>query len=339
MWFPLLAIAADFSGAGATFPYPIYAKWAGRYKLETGKELTYQPIGSSAGIEAIKARRVTFGASDVPLTARALADNGKLTQWPMVIGGIVPIIHLDGIGPDQMVLDGDTLAKIFLGTVTFWDDPALQRLNPGLKLPFAPIVTVHRSGGSGTTFNFTNYLSKVNAEWKEKLGANAAVAWPAGIEAKGNQGVAEAVQQTKNSIGYVEAAFAKQNGLITTKMINRAGRTVTITSASVRAAAAHWWWAGLDWEEGNGLALNIIDQPGTAAWPIAAPSFILMPVEVTNAREAREALQFFAWAYARGDQEAEELNYVPIPQAIKQLVMHFWTTMKGPDGDAVYAAP
>ena len=220
------ALAADLSGAGATFPYPIYAKWADTYKTETGVGLNYQSIGSGGGIKQITARTVTFGASDKPLTAKELTAGGDLIQWPMVMGGIVPVINLDGIKPGDLVLDGPTLAKIFLGEIKTWDDAAIKKLNPGLNLPSAAIVVVHRSDGSGTTFNFTDYLAKISPDWKSKVGAATAVEWPTGVGAKGNEGVANNVQQAKGSIGYVETAYAKQNNLTTTKMINKDGKAV-----------------------------------------------------------------------------------------------------------------
>jgi phosphate transport system substrate-binding protein len=335
------AIAAEILGAGATFPYPIYAKWAESYKKETGSVLTYQAVGSTGGFEAIKARAVTFGASNVPLSAKVLAESGNLVQWPMVMGGIVTVVNIAGIASNEMVLDGKTLAKIFLGEIKNWDDPALKKLNANLMLPSAPIIVVHHSDGSGTTFNFTSFLSKVSEDWKTKVGAKTSVEWPVGIGAKGNQRVADSVQQTNDSIGYVEVAYAKQHKLTATKMINKAGKAVEATSASVRVAAANWWWSSMDWAdwaEGNGVPLNITDQPGAAAWPIAASTFILMPAEVRDAEAARQALKFFAWAYAHGDEAAEELDYVPIPLSLQQLVMHLWTSIKGPDGEPVWMA-
>ncbi len=329
------AEAVDFSGAGATFPYPIYAKWAEAYKAATGKVLSYKAIGSTAGIEAVKARQVTFGASDAPLSPTQLEEGGLL-QWPMVLGGIVPVVNLEGIKPNEMVLDGHVLSGIFLGEIKTWDDPRLKRLNPGLSLPPAAITVVHRSDGSGTTFNFTGYLSNADETWKAKVGSNTIVEWPVGTGAKGNQGVAGKVQETKNSIGYVEAAFVKQNKLTVTRMINKAGKAVEVGLVSVRAAAANWWWTSSDWYSGKGLVLNIINQPGEAAWPIAASTFILMPSQVTDTEAAREALNFFAWAYANGDEAAEEMDYVPLPLSVKQLAMQIWTGIHGPDGKQVY---
>ena len=325
-----VAVAADISGAGASFPYPIYAKWADAYKKETGNGLNYQSIGSGGGIKQITARTVTFGASDVPLNAKELTDGGNLMQWPMVVGGIVPVINVDGIASGDLTLDGDTLAKIFLGEVKTWDDAAIKKLNPNAKLPSAAILVVHRSDGSGTTFNFTNYLGKVSKTWAEKVGSKTAVEWPAGLGAKGNEGVANNVQQTKGSIGYVETAYAKQNKLTTTKMINHDGKVVEANAASVQAAAA-----GADWAKSDGFYLIITDQPGAAAWPISASTFILMPKEVKDAPAATEALKFFAWAYKNGDKMADELDYVAMPAPVKNLVMSKWADIKGADGKTV----
>ncbi len=328
------AKAADISGAGATFPYPIYAKWADTYKKETGNGLNYQSIGSGGGIKQITARTVTFGASDAPLKADKLAAGGDLMQWPMVMGGIVPVVNIEGVKANEITLDGTTLAKIFLGEVKTWDDAAIKKLNPNVKLPSAAIAVVHRSDGSGTTFNFVHYLSEVSADWKSKVGVATSVQWPTGIGAKGNEGVANNVQQTKNSIGYVETAYAKQNKLTTTKMINKDGKAVIANGESVQAAAAN-----ADWAHSDGFYLIITDQPGAASWPISASTFILMPKKVNDAAAAAEALKFFAWAYAKGDEAAASLEYVPMPANVKKLVQSRWSEIKGPDGKAVYTAP
>ena len=322
--------AADISGAGATFPYPIYAKWADTYKKETGNGLNYQSIGSGGGIKQITARTVTFGATDKPLTEKERAAGGDLIQWPMVMGGIVPVVNLDGIKPNEIVLDGTTLAKIFLGEIKAWDDAAIKTLNPSVTLPSTAIAVVHRSDGSGTTFNFTDYLAKVSEDWKSKVGAAASVEWPSGIGAKGNEGVANNVQQTKNSIGYVETAYAKQNKLTTTKMVNKDGKTVEANGASVQAAAA-----GADWEHSDGFYLIITNQPGAGAWPISASTFIMMPKSVPDAAAASEALKFFSWAYKNGDKAAEELDYVAMPDSVKKLVESRWSEIKGSDGKPV----
>jgi phosphate transport system substrate-binding protein len=325
------ARAADVTGAGATFPYPIYAKWADSYKKETGNGLNYQSIGSGGGIKAIKARNVTFAASDIPQTAKELADDkGGLVQWPMVMGGIVPVVNLDGVKANELVLDGPTLAKIFLGEIKTWDDAAIKKLNPGINLPSAAIAVVHRADGSGTTFNFTNYLSKVSPDWA-KVGSGASVEWPAGVGARGNEGVANNVQTTKNAIGYVETAYAKQNKLITTKMVNKDGKVVEANGETVQAAAAN-----ADWEKSDGFYLIITDQPGANAWPISASTFILVPKQPADAAAAAESLKFFAWAYANGDEAAKELDYVPMPASVKALVQSRWSEIKGSDGKPVY---
>ncbi len=326
------ALAADISGAGATFPYPVYAKWADTYKKETGNGLNYQSIGSGGGIKQITARTVTFGATDKPLTEKERATAGDIIQWPMVMGGIVPVVNIEGLKANELVLDGTTLAKIFLGEIKNWDDAAIKKLNPGVTLPSAAIAVVHRSDGSGTTFNFTDYLVKVSENWKSKVGSAASVEWPVGIGAKGNEGVANNVQQTKNSIGYVETAYAKQNKLTATKMVNKDGKTVEANGASVQAAAA-----GADWEHSDGFYLIITNQPGAGAWPISASTFIMMPKSVPDAAAAGEALKFFSWAYKNGGKSAEELDYVPMPENVKKLVESRWADIKGPDGKPVFA--
>jgi len=319
--------AADITGAGATFPYPIYAKWADAYKKETGNGLNYQSIGSGGGIKQIKAQTVTFGASDAPLKAEELTAN-NLVQWPMVMGGIVPVVDLDGITPGELTLDGPTLAKIFLGDIKTWDDPAIKKLNPSVTLPSAAIAVVHRSDGSGTTFNFTDYLSKVSADWKSKVGENTSVEWPAGIGAKGNEGVANNVMQTKASIGYVEFAYAKQNKLTYTKLVNKEGKTVEPTMEAFQAAAAN-----ADWTHAPGFYQILTDQPGAASWPITAATFILMQNKPQDPAAAKEALQFFAWAYAKGGKMAEDLDYIPMPDNVVALVKKTWAAdIKGGDG-------
>ncbi|ACK49809.1 phosphate ABC transporter, periplasmic phosphate-binding protein [Methylocella silvestris BL2] len=322
--------AADITGAGATFPYPIYAKWAAAYKTETGNGLNYQSIGSGGGIKQIKANTVTFGATDAPLKADELSTDG-LAQWPMVIGGIVPVINLEGISDNQLTLDGQTLANIFLGTVKTWDDAAIQKLNPGVKLPATAIAIVHRSDGSGTTFNFTNYLSKVSPDWKAKVGEATAVEWPAGIGAKGNEGVANNVIQTKGAIGYVEYAYAKQNKMVTTKLVNQAGTAVAPTVPAFQAAAAN-----ADWAHAPGYYQILTDQPGAQSWPITAATFILMHKQPTDPVAAGEALKFFSWAFNKGTKAAEELDYIPLPEPLIKLVRATWAAdIKGPDGKAL----
>jgi len=321
------AAAVTITGAGATFPFPVYAKWAEAYQKETGVGVNYQSIGSGGGIKQIKARTVTFGASDAPLQAPELAEAG-LVQWPMVMGGIVPVVNLDGIKPGSLVLDGETLAKIFLGTVKTWDDPAIKALNPDLKLPSTAIAVVHRSDGSGTTFNFTDYLSKVSADWKSKIGASTAIEWPVGIGAKGNEGVANNVLQTKGAIGYVEYAYAKQSGLNYTGLVNREGKKVEPTSASFQAAAAN-----ADWANSPGFYQILTNEPGAASWPITAATFILLPKEPKDEAAAEAALKFFAWSFAHGAPMAEKLDYVPLPESVIKLIEKTWAAdIKGADG-------
>ena len=319
--------AAEISGAGATFPYPIYAKWAEAYSKTSGVNLNYQSIGSGGGIKQIKARTVTFGASDKPLTQDELKKD-NLVQWPMVMGGIVPVVKLDGMKSGELVLDGPVLAKIFLGEIKMWNDPAIAKLNPSAKLPNAGIAVVHRSDGSGTTFNFTDYLSKVSPEWKSKVGEDASVQWPVGIGAKGNEGVAANVNQTTNSIGYVEYAYAKQNNLTYADMINHDGKKVEPVTASFAAAAAN-----ADWKNAPGFYLLLTDQPGATSWPITASTFILMPVEPKVATDATAALKFFSWAYANGNEAAQSLDYIPMPKNVVELVKKEWSSdIKGADG-------
>ena len=322
----LPAGAAEISGAGATFPYPIYAKWAEAYQKTAGVQLNYQAIGSGGGIKQIKARTVTFGASDMPLKQDELKKDG-LVQWPMVMGGIVPVVNLEGVQPGQLVLDGPTLAKIFMGEIKTWNDPAIAKLNAGVKLPSAGIAVVHRSDGSGTTFNFTDYLSKVSADWKSKVGESSAVKWPAGLGAKGNEGVAANVKQTGNSIGYVEYAYAMQNKLTYGDMINHDGRKVAPTSAAFAAAAAN-----ADWKNAAGFYLLLTDQPGAKSWPITASTFILMPTEVKDPAAATAALKFFDWAYKNGSDAAKQLDYIPMPSNVVDLVRKEWSTDIKGDG-------
>jgi len=325
--FGALVQAANITGAGATFPYPVYAKWADTYKNETGNGLNYQSIGSGGGIKQIKAQTVTFGASDAPLKADELAA-ANLVQWPMVMGGIVPVVNVEGLKAGEITLDGTTLAKIFLGEIKTWDDAAIKKLNPNAKLPSAAIAVVHRSDGSGTTFNFTNYLSKVSADWKSKVGESTAVEWPAGLGAKGNEGVANNVMQTKGSIGYVEFAYAKQNKLTYTGLVNHDGKPVEPTSETFQAAAAN-----ADWANAPGFYQILTDQPGATSWPITAATFILMQKKPQDVAAAKEALKFFDWAYAKGGKEAEALDYIPLPANVIALVKKTWAAeIKGGDG-------
>jgi len=312
------AQAADISGAGATFPYPIYAKWADAYKRETGNGLNYQSIGSGGGIKQIKAKTVTFGASDAPLSGKDLDESG-LAQFPMVMGGIVPVVNLDGVAPGDLTLDGSTLAKIFMGDIKKWNDPVIAKLNPSAKLPDQAIAVVHRSDGSGTTYNFAYYLADVNADWKSKVGFNTSVQWPVGIGAKGNEGVANNVGNTKGSIGYVEYAYALQNKLTYTKMINKAGKTVSPTSEAFQAAAAN-----ADWKSQPGYGVILANQPGEKSWPMTAATWILVYKQPSDTAATGEALKFFAWAYKNGAKMAEELDYVPMPAKVAADVEKSW---------------
>jgi phosphate transport system substrate-binding protein len=326
------AQAADISGAGATFPYPIYAKWADAYKKETGNGLNYQSIGSGGGIKQIEASTVTFGATDKPLGQEELDKNG-LIQFPMIIGGIVPVVNIEGIKPGELVLDGSTLADIFLGKITKWDDPAIAKLNPNAKLPSAAIAVVHRSDGSGTSFIFTTYLSQSNADWKSKVGADAAVEWPTGIGAKGNEGVANNVAQTKGSIGYVEYAYAKQNKLTFADMVNKDGKSVAPETKSFQAAAAN-----ADWKSVPGYGVILTSQPGAESWPITAASFILMHTVPADTANSAAALKFFDWAYKSGDKMAEELDYIPMPDNVVALSVAEWAKIKDSAGKPVFTA-
>jgi phosphate transport system substrate-binding protein len=327
------AFAADISGAGATFPYPIYAKWADAYKKETGAGLNYQSIGSGGGIKQITAKTVTFGASDMPLKPQQLAKDG-LVQFPTVMGGVVPVINVAGINPGDVVLDGATLADIFMGKVKTWNDPAIKKLNASVNLPAQPIVVVHRSDGSGTSFLFTDYLSNVSAEWKDKVGANTAVEWPVGIGAKGNEGVANNVANTKGAIGYVEYAYAKQNKLTNTKLVNKDGKPVAPTAEAFMAAAGN-----ANWEGTPGFGVVLTDEPGAGSWPIAGATFILMHKQPQDPAAAREALKFFDWAYAKGGKMAEELDYVPMPDKVVGAIKKSWSEqIKDKDGKPIVAS-
>ncbi len=324
------ANAADISGAGATFPYPVYSKWADAYKKDTGNGLNYQSIGSGGGIKQIKAKTVTFGASDAPLPGKELDESG-LAQFPTVMGGIVPVVNIDGVKPGDLTIDGPTLAKIYLGEVKTWNDPAISKLNPNAKLPSAAIALVHRSDGSGTTFNFTYYLSDVSADWKSKVGTNTSVQWPAGIGAKGNEGVANNVARTKNSIGYVEYAYALQNKLTYAKMLNKDGKVVAPTAAAFQAAAANAKW---DSEPGFGVILA--NQSGAQSWPMTAATWILVYKDPQDAAATAEALKFFDWAYKNGAQMAESLDYVPMPKNVVEQVEQYWTQNVRHDGKPVF---
>lgn len=316
------AHAADITGAGATFPYPVYSKWADAYKKETGHSLNYQSIGSGAGIKQIQAKTVTFGASDMPLKQDQLKKDG-LVQWPMVMGAIVPVVNIEGVKPGDLVLDGTTLADIYLGKIRKWDHAQIKKLNPSLTLPSSNIAVVRRSDGSGTTFNFTDYLTKVSKDWADKVGADTAVEWPVGVGAKGNDGVAGNVAQTKNSIGYVEYAYAKQNKLTYAGLVNAAGKAVQPTMASFQSAAAN-----ADWANAPGFYQILTNQPGDASWPITAATFILMYAEPADKAAAEEALKFFRWAFEKGDKLAEELDYIPMPDSVVAQITKSWANIK-----------
>ncbi|MCX5517981.1 phosphate ABC transporter substrate-binding protein PstS [Kaistia defluvii] len=327
------AQAADISGAGATFPYPVYAKWADTYKKETGIGMNYQSIGSGGGIKQIKAKTVTFGASDAPLKPEELAKAG-LVQFPTVIGGVVPIINVPGLKPGEVTLDGQTLADIFQGKITKWNDEAIKKLNADVNLPDMAIAVVRRSDGSGTSFVFTTYLSQASKSWADEVGAASAVEWPVGLGAKGNEGVAANVGQTQGSIGYVEYAFAAQNGMSYTKLVNKDGQTVAPEAANFAAAAAN-----VDWAKAPGYYVILTNEPGATSWPITAATFILVHAKPDNAADVAEALKFFSWAYDKGDAAAEELHYIPLPDSVVADIKATWAKdILGADGKPVLAA-
>jgi len=322
--------AADISGAGATFPYPVYAKWADAYRKQTGIAVNYQSIGSGGGIKQVKARTVTFGATDAPLKGADLEAAG-LAQFPMVMGAIVPVVNIPGLKPGDLVLDGDTLGKIYLGQVKYWNDPAIARLNPDLKLPRLAIAPIRRSDGSGTTYNFAYYLGQANPDWTDKVGVATALQWPVGIGAKGNEGVANYVANTRGSIGYVEYAYAKQNKLTHANMVNRAGKTVAPSPASFQAAAAN-----ADWASKPGFGVILANQPGDQSWPMTAATWILLHKKPQDAAATAEALKFFAWAYTKGDTMAEELGYVPMPEKVVKEVEASWSAIGGEAGKPLF---
>src|SRR3990172_6181895 len=312
------ALAADITGAGATFPYPIYAKWADAYKKATGVGMNYQSIGSGGGIKQITAKTVDFGASDMPLKPEVLEKDG-LIQFPTVIGGVVPVVNLKNIESGQLKLDGATLANIYMGKITKWNDPALVALNQDIKLPDETITVVHRSDGSGTTFIFTNYLSKASADWKAAVGEGTAGSWKAGTGGKGNEGVASYVQRIKGSIGYVEYAYALQNKMNPVQMKNRDGQFVEPGETSFKAAAAN-----AQWDKAPGFYEILTDEPGKESWPISGATFILMHKMQEDAATAREVLKFFDWAYANGNKLAADLDYVPLPENVQNLIRKAW---------------
>jgi len=325
------ASAAEITGAGATFPYPVYAKWADAYQKSTGTRLNYQSIGSGGGIKQITAGTVDFGASDMPLKPEELEKNG-LMQFPTVIGGDLPVVNIPGIKPDELKFTGALLADIYLGKVTKWNDPAITALNAGVKLPDQAITVVHRSDGSGTTFIWANYLSKVSPEWQQKVGEGTSVNWPAGVGGKGNEGVASYVQRISGAIGYVEYAYALQNHMTTALVRNRDGAFVKANAESFKAAAAN-----ADWAKARGYYLILTDQAGKGAWPISGATFILMHKAQANPATGREVLKFFDWAYGgEGDQLASSLDYVPLPDTVVQQIRGTWKGIRDASGKPVY---
>lgn len=325
------AWAVDLTGAGASFPYPIYAKWAAKYQTMTGHRVNYQSIGSGGGQQQIIAKTVDFGASDDPMKPDALQENALL-QFPAVVGGTVPVINVPGIEPGQLRLTGPVLADIFLGKIKKWDDPAIAELNPDLKLPAKGIIVVHRSDGSGTTFGWTNYLSQVSPDWKEQVGEGKAVKWPTGQGGKGNEGVAAYVRQLANSIGYVEYAYAHQNGLAWTQLQNRDGQFVQPSQEAFAAAAEH-----ADWTSAPGMGLVLNNEPGAQSWPVTAASFILVHETQKDAQRIKEALAFFDWAWREGADMARELDYVPLPDAVTDQIRELWAQkIRTEDGAAVW---
>jgi phosphate transport system substrate-binding protein len=324
------ALAQDVTGAGATFPAPIYTKWADAYNKAAGVRVNYQSMGSGAGIKQVKARTVDFGATDMPLKDEELEKDG-LVQFPMVIGGVVPVVNVNGLQPGKLKLTGAVLGDIYLGKVAKWNDPAIAMLNPGLTLPDEAIVVVQRADGSGTSFLFTNYLSKANAEWKSRVGESTSVKWPAGFGGKGNEGVAAYVQRLPGAIGYVEYAYVKQNKMTYALLRNQAGHFVAPEDSTFKAAAA-----GADWNRSFHQVLT--DQPGKDAWPLTGATYILMHKTPEKPARAAAALKFFDWIYASGDAMAAELEYVALPQPVKALVRKQWATVKGADGKALMTA-
>lgn len=325
------AMAADMTGAGATFPYPIYAKWAEAYKASTGNGLNYQSVGSGAGIKQIKAKTVDFGASDMPLKAEDLDADG-LMQFPAIMGGVVTVVNLDGIAPGQLKLTGQVVADIYLGKITEWNNPAIAALNPGVKLPAAEITVVHRADGSGTSFLFTDYLSKVNPEFKTKVGAGTAVKWPTGVGGKGNEGVAANVQRIKGAIGYVEWAYAKKNKIAHTQLKNKDGNFIQPDDENFKAAAAN-----AEWTKTPGFGVVLTDQAGKTSWPITGVSFILMHKQQADANKGREVIKFFDWAFKNGDAAATELDYVPLPETVVKQVQSSWkANLRDASGKALY---
>lgn len=327
----LSASAADITGAGATFPYPVYGKWAEVYRAKTGVGLNYQSIGSGGGIKQIKAKTVDFGASDKPLTVEELAKD-NLFQFPAIVGGLVPVINVEGVKPGQLKLTGEVLANIYLGKITKWNDPAIAGLNAGVTLPAKDIVPVSRSDGSGSTFIFTNYLSKVSSEWKEKVGSDSSVKWPSGISSKGNEGVASSVKQQPNSIGYVEYAYVMQNKMTYVALKNKDGNFVEPDDKTFGAAASH-----AEWSKAPGFYEILTNEPGKESWPITAASFIIMQKVQDKPENGKMVLEFFDWAYKNGSKDALALDYIPIPESVVKLIQSEWkTNIKDAAGKPVF---
>ena len=321
------SFAQDITGAGASFPAPLYAKWADAYNKATGARVNYQSVGSGAGIKQIRAKTVDFGASDMPLKDEDLAKDG-MVQFPTVIGGVVPVVNIKGIAPGQIKLTGQVLGDIYLGKITKWNDAALTALNPGVPLPDEAISVVRRADGSGTSFIFTNYLSKANPEWKAKVGEGTAVNWPTGAGGKGNEGVAAFISRLPNSIGYVEYAYVKQNKMTYTQLKNQAGAFVSPDDVNFKAAAA-----GAEWNKSFYQVLT--DQPGKDSWPLTGATFIMMHKSQDKPVQASNSLKFFEWAYSSGDKMAADLEYMPLPDAVKALVRTQWAEIKDPAGRAI----
>jgi phosphate transport system substrate-binding protein len=318
------------TGAGASFPYPLYSAWASDYNKETGVKVNYQSIGSSGGIEQIKAKTVDFGASDAPLDVAEL-DEAGLMQFPMCVGGVVVVYNLEGIASEALKLDGPLVADIFMGKVTNWNDPAIQEDNPDVELPDQEITVVHRADGSGTTWIFTNYLAVVSPAWESELGADKEIAWPTGVGGKGNEGVAGQVSQVSGSIGYVEYAYAKQNSIPFAQLQNQDGNFVSPSLDSFSAATAN-----ADWANTPGMGVILVDAPGADSWPIAGASFILIYKEQSDAGQAKSMLEFFDWAFKNGQSTAEGLDYVPIPDNVVELVQTMWSSDVTAGGSAVW---
>ncbi|MCW5594033.1 MAG: phosphate ABC transporter substrate-binding protein PstS [Burkholderiales bacterium] len=327
---PQVALAADITGAGATFPYPIYAKWADAYKKATGTGMNYQSIGSGGGIKQITAKTVNFGASDMPMKAEDLEKNG-LMQFPAIMGGVVPVYKLKGIGAGEIRFTGELLANIYLGKIKKWNDAAIAGANPGVKLPDENITVVHRSDGSGTTFLWTNYLSKASADWKGTVGEGTSVKWPTGVGGKGNEGVASYVQKINGSLGYVEYAYAKQNKLAAGQMRNKAGKFVSPDDTSFKAAAA-----GAEWAKTPGMGVVLTDQAGEASWPVTGASFILVHKSQDKPEAGREVLKFFSWAFSNGQKMADELDYVPMPDSVIKVIQAEWKNVRDPSGKPLF---